>query len=55
MLSGYAEGKSYNQQSLQNSQYYGIRGKPHTEGGFEVYGGFVWVNVKSPKTGLWAI
>jgi len=30
---------------LQNPQYYGILRKPHTDGEFEVYRGFVWVNV----------
>jgi hypothetical protein len=24
--------------------------KPHTDGGFEVYGGFVWVNIRVEKT-----
>ena len=43
---------------VNNQHFYGIFGEPHTEGGFDVCGGFVWVNVrqqKSLQTGLGGI
>jgi len=37
---------------LQSPQYYGILRKPHADGEFEVYRGFVWVNVGGRLRGL---
>ena len=35
---------------VQNSQCYGILRKPHTDGEFEVYSGFVCVNAQREKS-----